>query len=77
MGAAKRGYRWIGELLAAQGIVTVGLNHYGESWIYGPEHIRHSTVLAVSLATSRMPALSWINWSCASKTRLHLYLVRR
>ncbi len=48
MGAAK-GYRWVGELLAAQGIVTVGLNHYGESWIYGPEHIRHSTVLQFSL----------------------------
>ena len=48
MGAAK-GYRWIGQLLAAQGIVTVGLNHYGESWIYGPEHIRHSTVLQFSL----------------------------
>ncbi len=48
MGAAK-GYRWIGELLAAQGIVTVGLNHYGESWVYGPEHIRHSTVLQFNL----------------------------
>lgn len=48
MGAAK-GYRWIGQLLAAQGIVTVGLNHYGESWIYGPEHIRHSTVLQFHL----------------------------
>lgn len=48
MGAAK-GYRWIGELLAAQGIVTVGLNHYGESWIYGPEHVNHRTVLQFGL----------------------------
>lgn len=48
MGAAK-GYQWIGRLLAAQGIVTIGLNHYGESWIYGPEHINHSTVLQFAL----------------------------
>lgn len=48
MGAAK-GYQWIGRALAAQGIVTVGLNHYGESWVYGPEHVRHSTVLQFAL----------------------------
>lgn len=44
MGAAI-GYNWIGYALAAQGIVTVGLNHYGESWLYGQETIDMSAVL--------------------------------
>jgi len=44
MGAA-RGYNWIGYALASQGIVTVGLNHYGESWVYGQETIDMSAVL--------------------------------
>lgn len=45
MGAA-RGYNWIGHALASQGIVTVGINHYGESWVYGPEHIDPAAALA-------------------------------
>jgi len=44
MGAA-RGYNWIGYALASQGIITVGLNHYGESWVYGQETIDLSAVL--------------------------------
>lgn len=44
MGAAK-GYSWIGKMFAAQGYVTVGINHYGESWVYGPEHINPAAVL--------------------------------
>lgn len=44
MGAAK-GYSWIGKMFAAQGYVTVGINHYGESWIYGPEHVNPAAVL--------------------------------
>ncbi len=44
MGAAK-GYNWIGYALASQGIVTLGLNHYGESWAYGPKNIDPSAVL--------------------------------
>ena len=44
MGAA-RGYNWIGYALASRGIVTVGLNHYGESWVYGQETIAPSAVL--------------------------------
>ncbi|RVU42029.1 hypothetical protein EOE67_02260 [Rheinheimera riviphila] len=44
MGAAK-GYSWIGKMFAAQGYVTVGVNHYGESWIYGPEHVNPAAAL--------------------------------
>lgn len=44
MGAAK-GYSWIGKMFAAQGYVTVGINHYGESWVYGPEHVNPAAAL--------------------------------
>ena len=44
MGAAK-GYSWIGKLFAAKGYVTVGVNHYGESWIYGAEHVNPAAAL--------------------------------
>lgn len=44
MGAAK-GYSWIGNMFAAQGYVTVGVNHYGESWVYGQEHVDPAAVL--------------------------------
>lgn len=36
MGAAEN-YRWIAESLAEAGYIVVGINHYGESWLYGPE----------------------------------------
>ncbi len=32
-------YSWIGESLAAQGYVVVGVNHFGESWVYGQDKI--------------------------------------
>jgi predicted dienelactone hydrolase len=38
MGAAGE-YSWIGESLAAAGYVVVGVNHFGESWVYGQEAI--------------------------------------
>jgi len=34
MGSAVE-YSWLGEFLAKSGFVVVGVNHYGESWIYG------------------------------------------
>ena len=34
MGAAEN-YQWLGETLAAAGYIVVGVNHYGESWLYG------------------------------------------
>jgi len=46
MGAAK-GYSWIGKMFAAQGYVTVGVNHYGESWVYGPEHVNPAAALQI------------------------------
>lgn len=36
MGAAEN-YNWIAEALAAAGYVVVGINHYGESWLYGQD----------------------------------------
>ena len=35
---------WIGYATASQGIVTVGMNHYGESWVYGPETMKPGAV---------------------------------
>ncbi len=36
MGAAEN-YNWIAEALAAAGYIVVGINHYGESWLYGQD----------------------------------------
>lgn len=44
MGAAQN-YQWLGKHLAAQGFITVGVNHYGESWIYGAEHVNPAAVM--------------------------------
>lgn len=32
-------YSWIGEKLAAAGYIVIGVNHFGESWVYGQETI--------------------------------------
>jgi len=32
-------YSWIGESLAEKGYVVVGVNHHGESWVYGQDKI--------------------------------------
>lgn len=48
MGAAKN-YNWIGYALASQGIVVIGVNHFGESWVYGPENIDPSVALRFEL----------------------------
>lgn len=44
MGAANN-YNWLGYAFASQGIVTVGINHYGESWAYGPNTTEPSSIL--------------------------------
>lgn len=44
MGAA-RNYNWIGYALASKGFVTVGLNHFGESWAYGTDKIDPTSVM--------------------------------
>lgn len=36
MGAAEN-YNWIAQALAAAGYIVVGINHYGESWLYGQD----------------------------------------
>ena len=40
-----RDLNWIGYATASQGIVTVGVNHYGESWSYGRESQQAGRVL--------------------------------
>lgn len=47
MGSAKD-YNWIGYALASQGFVVVGVNHYQESWVYGPETIDPAAALNIS-----------------------------
>lgn len=42
MGSALE-YSWLGEGLAAQGYIVVGINHFGESWIYGKETVNPRT----------------------------------
>ena len=39
MGAANS-LNWIGYAMASQGIVAIGLNHYEESWVYGPQTVK-------------------------------------
>lgn len=46
MGSAME-YNWVGYALASQGIVTVGISHYGESWIYGQEHVDFMSALKI------------------------------
>ncbi len=43
MGSAND-YNWLGYALAAQGWVVVGISHFGESWVYGEQHIDPSSV---------------------------------
>ena len=38
-----REMNWLGYALASQGWVVVGVAHYGESWVYGPEKIDPSS----------------------------------
>jgi predicted dienelactone hydrolase len=39
-----RDYGWIAEHLARRGFVVLGVSHYGESWVYGPETIEQAAV---------------------------------
>jgi predicted dienelactone hydrolase len=38
-------YSWLAEYLARDGVVVLGVSHYGESWIYGPESIDPEAVI--------------------------------
>lgn len=44
MGSSKD-YNWLAYPLAAQGWIVVGLNHFGESWAYGPENTDPTAVV--------------------------------
>ena len=32
-------YSWLAEYLARNGVIALGVSHYGESWLYGPETV--------------------------------------
>ncbi len=40
-----RGYGWIAEYLARNGVIVLGVSHFGESWLYGSETVDRSAVL--------------------------------
>ncbi|GLS27864.1 alpha/beta hydrolase family protein [Marinibactrum halimedae] len=40
-----RELNWLGYAMASQGFVTVGVNHYGESWAYGQDKVDARRVL--------------------------------
>ena len=44
MGAANS-LNWIGYAMASQGIIAIGLNHYEESWVYGPQTVKPSAAM--------------------------------
>lgn len=45
MGAARQ-YGWLGAGLAMRGWTVLGVSHFGESWVYGPETIAPEAVAA-------------------------------
>ncbi|RYE73160.1 MAG: hypothetical protein EOO81_01370 [Oxalobacteraceae bacterium] len=46
MGSAAE-YAWLGTFLATSGLVVIGMNHYGESWIYGRSTVNPRTTAFV------------------------------
>jgi len=44
-----RSHNWLGYAMAAQGFVTVGIDHFGESWSYGVDTLEPSSVLKLGL----------------------------
>lgn len=44
MGSARE-MNWLGYAFASQGFVTIGVNHYGESYLYGMDHVKPQRVL--------------------------------
>jgi predicted dienelactone hydrolase len=44
---AARNYSWLAEHLAGEGFIVLGVSHYGESFIYGPQSIDPQSVLDV------------------------------
>jgi predicted dienelactone hydrolase len=46
MGSAVE-YAWLGEFLATSGLVVIGVNHYGEAWMYGKATVNPRTATFV------------------------------
>src|SRR5262249_35585392 len=38
------GYSWLSEFLARNGVIVLGIAHYGESWLYGADKVDLSAV---------------------------------
>lgn len=45
---AARNYSWLAEPLARAGFVVLGVSHYGESYVYGPDTVSPAAVLDAS-----------------------------
>jgi len=44
-----RSHNWLGYAMASQGFVSVGIDHFGESWSYGVDTLEPSSVLKLGL----------------------------
>lgn len=44
-----RSHNWLGYAMAGQGFVSVGIDHFGESWSYGVDTLEPSSVLKLGL----------------------------
>ncbi len=55
MGSVKS-HNWLGYAMASQGIVVVGIDHFGESWSYGIETMNPSTVMSLGLRPADVSA---------------------
>ncbi|WP_435275325.1 alpha/beta hydrolase family protein [Psychrobium sp. nBUS_13] len=55
MGSVKS-HNWIGYAMASHGFVVVGIDHFGESWSYGIETMKPSSVLSIDLRPADVKA---------------------
>lgn len=51
-----RELNWIGYATASQGFITVGVNHFGESWVYGKKSIQPYAGTKIWLRASELSA---------------------
>lgn len=70
MGSVKS-HNWVGYAMASQGLVVVGIDHFGESWSYGVNTMNPSSVLNIDLrpndVTSVLSQLSSNQLNSSSK----------
>ncbi|WP_414830350.1 alpha/beta hydrolase family protein [Alteromonas sp. H39] len=76
MGSARE-LNWIGYATASRGFVTVGINHFGESWVYGPESIQPQAAITLWRRASEVSAVINLLQRNAVDTQDHLALLNR